>query len=155
MESGRERDNKMEILNKWSWEMFALLHHLLHSTCVSEWVWLGVHSPQNQLAMSCNQGRKVPPATGFWWLTLPLSPSSRFAVWPTTIWRFIFCLFGGEFRRIQSADGLTVLGSISDCGCRFGKVSFCPPCNPKQSTRTGGQWEDAEALVVCVVLSNY
>lgn len=73
MASARGWDNKMEVSDKWSWEEFviivwlhtgfpaALFHHLLLSACV----WLGIHSSQTQLAMSCNQGRKLTPATEF------------------------------------------------------------------------------------------
>lgn len=83
-------------------------------------VYVVVHSSQTQLAMSCNQGRKLTPATEFWWLarsTLPAtSPCNR----PPFGNVFSICLVT-FFRRIQSADGLLDLGSISNGGCRLKK----------------------------------
>lgn len=129
MESGRERDNKMEILHKWGWETFVIIvwlltHFLLHSLTmyyllsVYACVWLDIQSSQTQLAMSCNQGRKLPPATEFWWLAL----SDRFGD--------LFSIMLDEFRLIQSENGLSVLGLISDCGCRLKKSFSALHVNP-------------------------
>lgn len=130
----------MGILEKWSWEMLLWFksgysHFLLHystmyyfsSVCTC--VLLGEHSSQTQLTMSCNQCRKINTSH---WILVAVSRSSTLVPSLTfpqlcrvtvrqSCWRFIFYLFD-EFRRIHSADGPSVLGSICDCGCRLKKL---------------------------------
>lgn len=60
-------------------------------------VWLGIHSSQAQLAMSCNQGRKLTPATRIL-VAGSLYSHSHFAMWPTIIWRLICSVSLGRYR---------------------------------------------------------